>query len=174
MEQALTHANRPSPSSTLNRPPLTAESQGPRGSQPVQRANVILGFFKDAEQTPGGFSPVAVKGDSAPLPGGAGVSLSDSPISSPDQSTGPEALQDETPGRSPRGHASYLEASSRQPDLRESSPGGSDPVGEGLVVLAGIGIALLTLVVPLLSVVTDRPHSTGQGFGASPSSDHRR
>jgi hypothetical protein len=42
------------------------------------------------------------------------------------------------------------------------------------VLLAGIGIALLTLVVPLLSVVTDRPHSAGQGLEASYSSDHRR
>ena len=97
MEQALTHVNRPSPGSTLNRPPLTAESQGPRGSQPVQRANVVLGHFKDAEPIPGGFSPVALKGDSAALPGGASVSPSDPPISSPDQSSGPEELQDETP-----------------------------------------------------------------------------
>jgi hypothetical protein len=174
MEQALTHANRSSSGSTLNRPPLAAESQGPRGSQSVQRTNVIPGHFKDADPIPGGFSPVAVKGDSAPRPGGASVSPSDPPISSPEQSSGPEELQDETPGRSPRSHASNLEATSRRPDLRESSPGGSDPLGEALVLLAGIGIALLTLVVPLLSVVTDRPHSAGQGLEASHSSDHRR
>ena len=80
-----------------------------------------------------------------------------------------DELQDETPGRSPQRRTATRESLSLGP-----STSGDDPLVEGLSLLAGVTIGLLTLVVPLLSVTSDR--GAGSGLIPEPAalSGHRR
>jgi hypothetical protein len=78
-----------------------------------------------------------------------------------------DALHDETLGRRPQ-----RRTAPRQAIVQSPSTGGGDPLVEGLSLLAGVTIGLLTLLVPLLSVISDRP--AGSGWSAEPAASSGR
>ena len=163
MEQALTQSSRPHPVPVVNRTPLQA------GDHPTNSTGSSVAYLP-APNTPCARPAGEMQADGS----GFGSALTDSGSGS--SGSNGSVIQghddgdpgDETPGRSPRRTsphpASAAEVSSRSIASRERTiaephallAGSNDPLGEGLGLLAGMAIGLLTLVVPLLSVVNDR------------------
>ncbi|MFZ0409563.1 MAG: hypothetical protein WAM11_15855 [Cyanobium sp.] len=176
MEQALTHPARPLPGPEVNRlTPQPVDNHSSRGTPSTPRPAAAPAAAGPAPGTHAGVvSPgEQVSGSSSSSLGATGSSAA-ATTSAIDHGSGVDELQDETPGRSPQHEARSRQAESRQLIERESSLGGSDPLGEGLGLLAGIALALLTLVVPLLSVISDRPPNPADRSESTSSSGQRR
>ena len=152
MEQALTHPNRPNLAPAAIRASFTGDSFAPN-----QLVGHALGAHQPgAHPTPSSLGATAAFGDAAVAESSGGEDVG-SPIPL-DEGDGGDERQDETPGPNPE----------RRPTSRTfPSPGefpnATDPLAEGLGLLAGISIGLLTLVVPLASVICDR--APGGSFG---------
>ena len=159
MEQALTKSSRPHPVPVVNRTPLQAVDH------PINSAGPSVAYLP-APNTPCARPAGEMQADGCAFTdSGSGSSGSDGSVVQGHDDGDPG---DETPGRSPRRTtthpASAAEVSSRSIASRERTiaephallAGSNDPLGEGLGLLAGMAIGLLTLVVPLLSVVNDR------------------
>lgn len=78
-----------------------------------------------------------------------------------------DPLQHETPSRDPQRRTAPRQAIVQGPSIT-----GGDPLVEGLGLLAGVTIGMLTLLVPLLSVISDRP--AGSGLSAEPAASSGR
>ena len=175
MEQALTHPSRPDSGPAGSRPsyePL--DRRGLAGNSfsgwPAGAANAAPPTVPTSSA--GGPSSVPegpAGGSSESTPSGKPGVLSGSAVSWDNDAgiTGTDAdeNEEETPGRSPLRHGASRDQAFHEPHSLELLSGGSDPLGEGLGLLAGIAIGLLTLVVPLLSVISDR--SPGSGFSVN-------
>ena len=174
MEQALTQTSRPNPVSIANPVPVVNRTQLQAGDQHLASGSPSVAYLPAANtptDLPAGDVQAGSSGYcSAQGDPGAGASGSHASVV---LGPGGEDPGNETPGRSPRRtltpSASAAEASSQPMASREwniAEPhallaGSSDPLGEGLGLLAGMAIGLLTLVVPLGSVITDRPATLG-------------
>ncbi len=159
MEQALTQPSRPrqvsiaNPVPVVNRTPLQAVDHHLASGSPT------VAYLPTAN------SPTSLPAGDLQADGAGFGSLIQDP--------GDVDPGDETPGRSPRrttthparaAKSSSQQIASRERNIADSHAllaGSSDPLGEGLGLLAGMAIGLLTLVVPLLSVITDRPANQG-------------
>ena len=186
MEQALTRLSRPNPGPAAPRTPRQSLGiDGGSGSPftgnpfaarqaPPSQAPPGQGAAKQSAAKQSAASPVATAASASLLGGTNAYSVSaaaanaDSSRSaavgassgSPSAFDGEDdQLQDELPGRSPQRRTATRESLSLGP-----SSSGGDPLLEGLSLLAGVSIGLLTLVVPLLSVISDR----GAGIGLLP------
>jgi len=152
MEQALTHPNRPNSGSAAIRAPFTGNPFAP--TQLVAHPHGAHQPGANPAPSPLGATPASGAAAVPESPGGQ----NGGPPLPLDDGDGGDELQDETPGRSPQ---------RRAPSRTFPSPGESasatDPLAEGLGLLAGVCIGLLTLVVPLASVICDR--APGGGFG---------
>jgi hypothetical protein len=99
-------------------------------------------------------------GSIAPL---QAVALVDHPPLAESGSSESESLEDpDSPGRSPRPLAGAGFRSTAELDPLQRTED-LDPLRRSLGVVAGFAIALLTLFVPLVSVLADRPSPEGSG-----------
>ncbi len=175
MEQALTHPSRPDSGPAVSRPsfePLDRHGLAGNafsGWSPAAATPAATNVPSSSTGGPGSVSDGPAGGSPDSTPGGKPVVLSGSAVAWDNDAggTGTDGVEheDETPGRSPLRHGASRDLAFQEPLSRELLSGGSDPLGEGLGLLAGIAIGLLTLVVPLLSVISDR--SPGSGFSVN-------
>lgn len=186
MEQALTRPSRPNPGPAAPRTslqsldihggsgspftgnPFTARQapigqvppgQGPPSQGPAKQGPPSPGAAASSGSFPAGTNAFSVPAAAANADSSLSVAVGASSGSPPAFSGEDDQLQDETPGRSPQRRTATRESLSPEP-----STSGGDPLVEGLSLLAGVSIGLLTLVVPLLSVISDR----GPGSGLIP------
>ena len=183
MEQALTRLSRPNPGLAAPRTPRQsldidggsgspftgnpfAARQAPPGQVSPSQAPLSQGAAKQSAarpvptaalaSLPSGTNAFSVPAAAASADSSLSAAVEASSGSSPAFGGEDDQLQDETPGRSPQRWTATRESLSPGP-----STSGGDPLVEGLSLLAGVTIGLLTLVVPLLSVISDRGAGTG-------------
>ncbi len=165
MEQALTHPSRPNPGPAVNRlPSQPLDSPALAGNAlaglPSFNGSSAAGTVAASSAIGSGSVGDGPAGESfgttSGQPGVFSVSATDWGNNAGANGSDGDELDPETPGRSPRRQGISRDQASQDSRSLERLSGGSDPLGEGLGLLAGLAIGLLTLVVPLLSVISDR------------------
>ncbi len=172
MEHALTHPSRLSQGTAVSRPPVIPfDRQGAPGNSSSGWSAVLAN-----SSSCGAEGPAAAGGSTDSSPGGKpavlAASAADWGHDAEAHGGDDEAHQEEEPARSPLRHGAARDLAFQEPLNRELLAGGSDPLGDGLGLLAGIAIGLLTLVVPVLSVISDR--TPGSGFSVDTNSGSGR